>query len=666
MSHHHLLNALITASADSSMALRTSSYEPGFRGVARNGKSFVITAARNLSGKEVLSATFEDGNEAPLAETDILPFTEDMSAERSPMGKLGTLVRLAFNPDFDLYVKTSLENHNLPVDPKMNWAKWLEDTFRQMVSPAKPEQRDEAIHHMLVDNLYRYDAVAKFDASRLPARVQELPLEEQVSSYLKGYFLLQRSDCVEWVKKTYGDVTKELLLLDDDTSETDFLNNPEYSEEDNDFAGAVDAMDKEKFRKAFSEFATRQLSPSNREKIMLCVNLILDTKAAKPGEIITRLAEQGSMEKASATKLFFQTLPLHIDRFMKTTEGKALTKKSNLEERPMRPSRFAAKKIAEEPMKCSKCGQNMVNGQCPPCNGKEKRENDALAKSNKPEAPKTGPQVKSYGSDTEANKISAVEPTQIAQEILTLLTSGDKATAISKLDANAAASPAFATVKMRVENNDIDGAKKQLQSIAKVSSRKMAESEGTPSAWSIDNERVLPHKIDEAEQKIKVSSKVAKYAALKRAAEEAPKDISAALMELSQAMSTLAEASEALVENLDLTPVPEDGTIKEKVASRKKFAATLRRMASEQPEVVESAVKELYSSLDEIASAMENLAGNLGIDLEEPTETFENAPMEEGIDAPEILDEFEDMDDNKEATLRQRLAARKAARKVKG
>jgi len=611
MTRHPLLDALIVATAEPSMSLKTGSLlAPGYEGVAKNGKSFVILATRNISGKENFIAKFEDGKEAPLAEEDVIPFT-DMGDDLTPMARISALVRLSFNPDFDLYVKGAIESHNLPVDPSMDWAKWLESAYRGAVSPLKAELRDEAIHHMLIDNLYRYDALAKFDPTRVGD--QSLPLEKQVSSYLKGYFSQQKSDCVNWIKKTYGDASKELMVMDDE--EHDFLNNPEYSEEDSDFAGSVDSIDKEKFRAAFGEYAKRQLSPGNREKVMLCANLILDMKATKPGEVIEALADKLKIEKGAASKLFFSTLPLIIDRFMKTPEGKALnTKKSHLEDLNMRPTRLARKKTADEPMKCSKCGQNMVNGQCPTCNGNEKREAEKQQQQlnqNKP-AP-TGPQTKSYGSDTEANKAAAV---------------------------------------------------------------KTAETEGTPTAWTVDNERILPHKEGEPDEKIKVSSK---YAALRLVAEQEPQALSEALVELSQAFSTLAEASEALVENLDLAPVPEEGTIKEKVASKKKFASALRKFAEDAPEKVEEAVKELYSSLDEIASAMENLAANLGIDLATEEEVFDDASEVEeetgeiAEDVPAILDEVEAENDEvppaapvEEAcivgSLRDRLAARKAAR----
>ena len=614
----NLLDALITATSEVSLPIITGALQPGDMGVAANGKAFLVTASRSLGRKISYKVAFEDGSEVPLEGEGVMTF-EDMGSENSPMEKVSTLTRLAMNPDFDLYVKTSITDHNLPVDEGMSWGKWLEATFRTMVAPTNEEVRDEAIHHMLIENLFRYDALARFDASRLPASIQALPMEKQVSSYLKGYFLQQRSDCVEWIKKTYG-TGKEMLVMDDAEGSEAFMNNPDYAEPDSGFEGSIAKMDTEKFRKAFLNFLENGAGLTHKktkEKVALLLNLILDTPATKPGEIIQRLADQAEVSHSTATKLFFTTLPPLIEKFMKTPEGASLNsantpsvaKHSNLEDSSMRQSRFKQ----AEAEKCSQCGQNLVNGICPPCKGKAdktlKETTQALKDQGIPE--KTGPQVKSYGSTTASNKA--------------------------------------------------------------------ARTEGTPTSWSVDNERVLPSKDGEPEgSKIKIQASVDKYATFRHLAEEEAPAISEALVELSQAFATLAEASEALVENLDLAPISEEGSIKEKVASRKKFASTLKKLAEEAPDKVEDAVKELYSSLDEIAAAMENLASNLGIDLvgeesdldsevhdelsdthdtEEVIEDVDNSVIPEdvnidGSEAPAILDEFVEEDKSKEAAPR--------------
>lgn len=124
-----------------------------------------------------------------------------------------------------------------------------------------------------------------------------------------------------------------------------------------------------------------------------------------------------------------------------------------------------------------------------------------------------------------------------------------------------------------------------------------------------------------------MSKNTSKYAQFQHIAAEEPAALSEALVELSQAFSTLAEASEALVENLDLTPVAPDAPVKEKTAARKKFARMLKKLASDNPEAVEEAVNEIYNAVDEVAAAIENLADNMGFDLheihEEPVEEFE-------------------------------------------
>ena len=630
----HLLDALITATSDVSFPERKTGFlEPGDMGVASNGKAFLVTASRLTKTGASYKVSFEDGTSIPLEGEGVMSF-EDMGDTNSPMGRVAAM-RLAMNPDFDLYVKTSITDHDLPVDEDMNWAKWLESTYRTMVAPTNEEVRDEAIHHMLIENLFRYDALARFDASRLPASIQKLPLAKQVSSYLKGYFLQQRSDCVEWIKKTYG-TGKEMLILDDAEGSENFINNPEYSEEDTGFSGSISKIDTEKFRKAFLNFLENSAGITHRktkEKVIMLFNLILDTPASKPGEIIEKLAEAAQVSHSTATKLFFTTLPALIEKFMKTPEGASLNtskapseaKQSNLEDSSMRKSRLTAGKRADAPAKCSECGQNLVNGFCPTCKNKADKAIKEQAKAMAPKEEPKGPQVKSYGSTTTA-------------------------------------------------------------------SNKAARTEGTPTAWEIDNERVMPTKDGEPEgSKIKVEASMDKYATFRHVAEEEPQALSEALVELSDAFSTLAEASEALVENLDLAPVNEEGSLKEKVASRKKFASALRRLAADQPEAVEDAVKELYSSLDEIAAAMENLASNLGIDLvdeesemdeeihDELEESNELSEVEndsldtevpedvniDGADAPALLDEFgsDNKADNKEASLKERILARRAARK---
>jgi DNA-directed RNA polymerase subunit F len=108
-----------------------------------------------------------------------------------------------------------------------------------------------------------------------------------------------------------------------------------------------------------------------------------------------------------------------------------------------------------------------------------------------------------------------------------------------------------------------------------------------------------------------------KFARFKQVANDDPGALQEALVQLAEAFSSMADSAEALVENLDLAPVPKEATIKEKVAARKKFATHLKKLANESPEAVEEAVNEIYNAVDEVAAAIETLAQNLGFNLSE-------------------------------------------------
>lgn len=125
----------------------------------------------------------------------------------------------------------------------------------------------------------------------------------------------------------------------------------------------------------------------------------------------------------------------------------------------------------------------------------------------------------------------------------------------------------------------------------------------------------------------KKATPVEKFARFRQVASEDPSALSDALVELSAAFSSMAEASEALIENLDLSPTPKEASIREKVAARKKFATNLKKLAEESPEKVEEAVNEIYNAVDEVALALENLAGNLGFQLGE----IEDEVVEDGV-----------------------------------
>ena len=153
-----------------------------------------------------------------------------------------------------------------------------------------------------------------------------------------------------------------------------------------------------------------------------------------------------------------------------------------------------------------------------------------------------------------------------------------------------------------------------------------------------------------------VAEQPIKFAQFKQIANEDPSASSDALCELSEAFSSMAEASEALIENLDLSPTPKEASLREKVAARKKFATMLKKLANENPERVEEALNEIYNAVDEVALAIENLSSNLGFTLgevsEEPVDNGEVVEFEGTADPDTAEKLFESKDVESENCMR--------------
>jgi hypothetical protein len=169
-----------------------------------------------------------------------------------------------------------------------------------------------------------------------------------------------------------------------------------------------------------------------------------------------------------------------------------------------------------------------------------------------------------------------------------------------------------------------------------------------------------------AEALSEAKTAASKFATLKRIAEEEPEALGEAIAELRDKFMEQVEALDALAENLNLTPddlVPEEGEsleeealegeakegklakkriAKKRIAKKriaKKFAVGLRRVADEEPEEVSLSLNEIYSNLDHLAEGVENLADNLGVELEDSEEGSESEFVSDVELAPELVAE---------------------------
>lgn len=142
------------------------------------------------------------------------------------------------------------------------------------------------------------------------------------------------------------------------------------------------------------------------------------------------------------------------------------------------------------------------------------------------------------------------------------------------------------------------------------------------------NRAALLKKI-QARKAEKQAQEKAKWAKMRHVAEEGAAGVESALSTLAEACAGQAEAFDNLKENLDLIQAPKEASLKVRTAAARNYAAAFKRIAEEAPEQLAEALTEAYHSLDEQAGAIEQLAENLGVDLN--ASPVEEAFGQEGI-----------------------------------
>jgi HAMP domain-containing protein len=150
-----------------------------------------------------------------------------------------------------------------------------------------------------------------------------------------------------------------------------------------------------------------------------------------------------------------------------------------------------------------------------------------------------------------------------------------------------------------------------------------------------------------------------KYARVRRVADTEAPAAAEGLEQLAQAFGALGDSVQALRENLDLVQDPGVETpLKERIATARRFAKNFKKVVANDPAMLEGALNEVYHSVDEVASALENYADNLGIALSD-TAPVEEAPMDapppvpnnDEIEAEEgQAEEKDELPEEKEAT----------------
>lgn len=236
---------------------------------------------------------------------------------------------MAFNPDFTAYVNAAIETHDMPIDPKMDWSKWLNTVYRRYLPTISEEMRDEAIHEMLGYFLFdQGDVLAKFDPSRLKESIQALPLAEQISSYLKMVFVWRVDWAIKHLQELYPSEEIAVGLTNDEgpagpggDSRPSILNKIQHGVVDPEEEELVQNVEIRKLRHAFDEWCSRKLAPEKGNLIKKFFDLIVIFDGTQT-DLIAEFAKHSGISPTKARQTLYYDLPRILRQFSSSPEGK--------------------------------------------------------------------------------------------------------------------------------------------------------------------------------------------------------------------------------------------------------------------------------------------------------------------------------------------------------
>lgn len=265
------------------MSNNFSSYEPGQ--IVRGIDLSVYRVMSKIAGPEGAVVRMANLNGEPVElPPNFTPIGSRMAHFASAM-----FLHLAYNKDFDLYVRAYCEQAGLPIPvgpdgQPFHWAEWLQNTIVPKLhvpsdSMADREAiKDEAIHEMLFNELGHRNVLSKFKSrikkfrKKDPATgkyndyVKNLPVAKQLTVYLTQIFKWR----IEEMNRKIKDITppeEESMVRDDwqgghaeEEEGQNILETKEHSKDLGEIQSVESAHDISKFRNGFYHWLKKHQS----------------------------------------------------------------------------------------------------------------------------------------------------------------------------------------------------------------------------------------------------------------------------------------------------------------------------------------------------------------------------------------------------------------------
>jgi hypothetical protein len=243
--------------------------------------------------------------------------------------------KVAFNQDFDLYVKAYIDAAGLPVDPTMNWSKWFQSSIAPKLRSRDEEVVDEAIHQIIIKTLAERSVLDSknphgFQASigKFSEETQGLPLARQVTVFLMQTFRYRVSEANEYIQRFIFQKDTDSMWTTEDGEEdgraVNILDTEDHASEGA-YADVEADIEIDGFLKGFTLWLGKQFRENTVSQYILLFKLLYEEVKAsegipRPADVFEQWHEMTG-KSSSYFKVLFSNLPkliaLYIKRHLK-------------------------------------------------------------------------------------------------------------------------------------------------------------------------------------------------------------------------------------------------------------------------------------------------------------------------------------------------------------
>ena len=290
----------------------------------------------------------------------------------SGLARFAAWLRLvAYNKDFDLYVKEYIKAAGLPIDSDMNWSRFFAAKIAPRLMSSDDEVRDEAIHHIIINALVERNVLGNFKnlmpkglepeglnsedpevkeqalrtqqqalyqreqamrsvqgdileiINRFPPHIKELPLEKQVTRYLMQVFNWRVDEANRYIKNfIFQNETNSMWAEGEEEGEdTNLLDTPSKATG----RGAYDAVDNDidisAFRTGFEAWLYKKVRSKTAIQYLTLFDIIYsflrEGYVPKRSELVEQWKDEMGTEKSLGWfKVLFSNLPKLINLYV--------------------------------------------------------------------------------------------------------------------------------------------------------------------------------------------------------------------------------------------------------------------------------------------------------------------------------------------------------------